>query len=304
MPRSPARAQRRAPLVLVAATVAAAAAGIGVATVLTPQRAPAPAAVTQGSGRVMTSGSARLPLPDDWRPLRGSRVPGLAGAPAARGLYSDVALDSRMPDDPSLLPASMLRTLGVAAPRPELFRTGNRVAWAYHLSGLDGGTSITALVLATTRGVATVACLADAAISPFEAIDCEEALAALDLAGAAPIRPTPETAARLVAGPAIARLDQRRTSGRRALASARTPPGREQAAMRIAEGYATAAGRLAPLARGAARRLPPALDALARDYRALARASARSDLTAARRAGRAIGRRERELQARLDAAPS
>ena len=286
VPRMSAWSPRRTSLLLLIATIAAAAAGVALATRLAPQDAAAPAPAAADSSRILTGDITRLPLPEGWEPRRSSRLPGLEHAQSARGLYSDVAIDTRMPDDPSLLPATMLRALGTAAPDPQRIRSGNRVAWAYHLSGPEGRTSISALVLPTTGGVVTIACLADAALSPFELTDCEAALARLELVGAAPLRPAPETAVELVAGPVIARLDDERTAARQALATAGSPARREALALRLAAAYGAAARRLEPLARGKARPLPRALAELARDYRALARASADRFLRAARRAGK------------------
>ena len=307
VPALPARAHRWEPLALLLATIAAAAAGVGIATVLFPPAGSAPPPATTGA-EVLSNGIASLSLPEGWERLRRSGVPGLERTPGARALYSDVAIDTRVPDEPSLLPGSVLRALGVEAPEPELIRSGRNLVWAYHLPGLQDSTRITritALVLPTTLGVVSIVCVADKVLSPFDAADCEAALAALELArGAAPLRPVPELAVRLTAGPAIARLDKERSAARRALASARSPVRREALASRIAAAYATAAQRLGPLARGAARPLPRALGELAREHRALARATARRDAPSARRAGRAIDRGERALAAQLAAVSS
>jgi len=304
VPALPARAHRWGPLALLLATIAAAAAGVGIATVLFPPAGNAPPPASTGA-EVLSNGIASLSLPEGWERLRRSGVPGLERTPGARALSSDVAIDTRVPDEPSLLPGSVLRALGVEAPEPELIRSGPNLAWAYRLPGLQDSTRITALVLPTTLGVVSIVCVADKVLSPFEAADCEAALAALELArGAAPLRPVPELAVRLTAGPAIARLDKERSVARRALASARSPVRREALASRIAAAYATAAQRLGPLARGAARPLPRALGELARKHRALARASARRDAPSARRAGRAIDRGERALAAQLAAVSS
>ena len=300
MTASPRRWARNGRGALLVATIAAAAAGVGIATVLVPsERARSEPKPSNG---VLATDITRLPLPQGWALLRRSRIPGLERAPTALGLYSEVAIDTRMPDDASLLPAPLLRALAVEAPKPELIRSGSRVAWSYRLRGPGNDSGIIALAIPTTRGVVCVVCLADAVVSPLVETDCDAALAALELVRAAPLRPAPETAARLVAGPAIATLDGERRDARRALASARSPGRRAAAAARLAAAYGKAARRLEPLARGAARPLPRALDRLARDYRALARASARRYARAARRAGRSIDRRERRLVAQLSAA--
>lgn len=304
LPRRSARTHRRVPLLLLLATIAAAGAGVALATVLVPDKPATTATRTPSPGAMLTTDAARLVLPDGWQLLPRTRVPGLEQAPGARGVYSDVVIDTRpLPEDASLLPAAMLRALGVEAPEPMPIRTGTRVAWVYQMPGPAGQTRVTALVLPTTRGVVTVACLADQAISPYEAIDCEAALSALELIRAAPLRPAPETAVRLTAGPVIARLDGERVAARRALAAARSPERRAALALGLAAAHEAAARRLEPLARGAAIPLPRVLSALARGYRSLALASARRWVRAARRAGRTIDRRERQLEALLSPAP-
>jgi hypothetical protein len=278
---------------LLIATLASAAAGTAFASLLVFREAAAPAR----SAGMLRVGVARLPLPAGWKPLRRSPLAELPGAASARAPYFDVAIDVRMPDDPSLLPGPMLPAAG-GTPSPELRRRGGHAAWSYDLPGRRAWTRISVLALPTTGGVVTVACTADESYAFHVALDCEEALASLQLA-AAPLPPAPETAVRIVAPRTIARLDDVRKAARRALASTRSPRRRAAAARRIAAAYGAAARRLAPLARGAARPLPRALAALARDHRALAVASARRDAPAARRAGRAINRGERGLASQL-----
>jgi hypothetical protein len=291
------RARRGVPWLLLLATVAAAAAGWAIATALYPRESAAPARPTA----ILRAGVARLALPPEWEPLRRPAIPGLRHAPSARGAHSDIAMDVRTPDDPSLLPGPMLLAVG-EPPQPQLHRSGGRVAWSYDLRGLRGRRRITALAMPTTAGVVTVACVADETLAPYVSFECEEALAALELRGAAPLRPAPETAAQIVAGPTIARLNDVRSAARRGLSSTRSPVRRARAVRRIAAAYAAAGRRLEPLARGAAAPLPRTLAALARAHRSLAAASAKRDALSAARAGRAIDRRERRLASQLQAA--
>jgi hypothetical protein len=295
MTRRPARSVRLlagASWPLLVATIAAAVAGACAAYGLVPGDTTAPV--------VPRAGGATLPLRDGWEPVRRSAIPGLQSAPSARGQGMHVAIDVRLPDDSSLLPAQMLHALHAAAPRPEPTRSGGRVAWSYDLPG-RGRTRITALALPTDRGVVTLACMGPRELVELVANDCGDALATVELAGAAPLRPAPETAVRLVAGPVIARLDEARSAGRRTLARTRSPTGRAAAARRIAAAYSAAARRLDPLAHEATPALPRALGALAREHRSLAAASARRDALSARRSGAAIARDEQQLAGLLAA---
>ena len=297
LPLLPHRARRGVPALLLVATVAAAAEGWATAVALVPREPPPPAP----PDLVLRVGFARLTLPAGWERLRRPAIPSLRRAASARGAYSDLVLDVRSPEDASLIPRPLLGPIG-APPRPSLYSSGGRVAWSYKLSGPRARTRTTAFAMPTTRGVVTVACVADESFAMYTDPECEDALAGLELSGAAPLRPAPETAARMVAGPTIARLDHVRAAARRALATTRSPALRARAARRIAAAYAAAGRRLRPLARGAAAPLPRALAALARDHRSLAAAIAGRDAGSAAGAGHAIERRERQLAARLRAA--
>ena len=299
VPIRSARSYRRMLWPVIAATIAAAAAGAGIGTILVPGEPAAPPPRT-ADVTFLSGGVATMALPDGWKELRGSRIPGLERAASARALYSDVAIDSRMPDHSSLLPAPMLRRLGTP-PKPTLLRSGDRYAWAYELPGPSARTRISALVLPTTGGVVTVACMAEETLAPYAAIDCEDALAGLELTGVAPVRPAPGVAVRIGAAPTIERLDDARSAARRALAATQSPRRRAAAAQRIAAAYARAARSLEPLADRATRPLTRVLGALARDHRLLAVASGGRHARAARRAGRAIDRHERRLSSLLAA---
>ena len=281
---------------VVFASIAAALAGVGVSMLLAPVREAAPVQ----AGIVLRAGPASLPMASDWKRSRRSAIPGLEGASSASALSMDVALDERMPDAPSLLPASLLDALGVSSARPEATTVGGRRVWFYDALG-RARSRIAALALPTTQGVVTVACMAGEDYALLTPIECKDTAAALELHRAAPLRPTPETAAYLVAGPTIARLDHVRSVARRALASTRSPVRRAREARRIALAYAAAARRLKPLARGAAVALPRSLAALARHHRSLAAASATRDALNAARASRAIDRGERRLASQLRA---
>jgi hypothetical protein len=282
-----------------AATIVATAAGVTLGTALAPGTADR--ANDDRTPRVgLMSGVARLPLPAGWEPLgRRSSLPGLRDATAVRGVHGDVALDIRPPENPSLLPASVVRAAAGVVPAPRLLRLAGRGVWGYELPAHAPGKRLVALTLPTTDGVVTIACraLADARYSA--TAECARAMAALDVEGAAVLPPAPETAAGIVLPDAIEALNRQRRKWRMTLAAARSPAGREKAARRLADAYAAAAAPLRPLASGAARRLPTALAGVSRTYHALATASARRDAPAARRAAAAIEAGDRRLGALL-----
>jgi hypothetical protein len=273
------------------ATLLAGAAGAGVGTLADDRPAHR---LDPGPPRVgLASGVARLPLPVGWEPLnRRSSLPGLREATAVRGAHSAVALDIRPPEDPSLLPADVRVASAGNLPAPRLQRLDSRSVWRYEI---PAARTLVAMTLPTTGGVVTIACQADARVIAAASDDCEGAMGALRIDGAAELMPAPETAARIVLPAIIGKLNRQRRSGRRALRATRSPQRRGEAAQHLALAYRNAAVRLRPLAAGEVRRLIVALGDLARDHRELAAASRRRDVHMARRAGAAIERRERRL---------
>ncbi len=294
----PPRARRSVGL----ATLAAAAAGVALGIVLTTgeQDGPEPRAAAAPPRIALTSGVARLPLPDGWEPLRRrSSLPGLEEATAVRGVAADVALDIRAPEHPSLLPAGVPAATAGGLPAPRSLRVGARTAWRYELPGARAGTRIVALALPTTGGVVTIACSSPSDTIERAGRECEGAMAGLQLDGASALTPARETAAAIALPETIAQLNRRRSAERSRLAATRSPARRSAAATRLARGYTAAAQRLRPVAGGDAARLTTTLTALARRHGALASASARRDARAARRAGALIEREEQRLAALL-----
>ena len=119
-----------------AATALAAATGVVLGLAVAPDPPP-PAAAPAPAPRIgLASGVARLPLPADWRPLgRISTFPGFERATAVRAAGAEAALDLRMPDDASLLPASVVAAAGGRLPAPQVRGPDGRTAWRYDLPG-------------------------------------------------------------------------------------------------------------------------------------------------------------------------
>jgi hypothetical protein len=290
-----------APRPLAVATVLAATAGAALGIALAPgAREPAALPATAEPRIGLQSGVARLPLPAGWQPLRRlSTLPGLDGATAVRAEHTEVALDIRAPESPSLLPAGVVAAAatGLEGPRPR--SVGDRTVWRYELPPGKPATRLVALSLPTTGGVVTIACQAPGATAGRADADCEKAIGAVRLDGASALEPARETAARIALPATFAQLNRRRRDARRSLAATSSPRRRAAAARRLARGYAGAAAQLRPLAGGGAVRLTATLGALAREHRALAAASLRRKARRAARSGAAIERNERRLAALL-----
>ena len=291
-----------------AATVLAAAAGVVLGLAVAPDPPP-PAAAPAPAPRIgLASGVARLPLPADWRPLgRISTFPGFERATAVRAAGAEAALDLRLPDDASLLPASVVAAAGGRLPAPQVRGPDGRTAWRYDLPGARPGTRIAAFALPTTGGVVTIACAAPEVQLERAAKTCERAVATIRLKGARALPPAPETAAAILLPDVAGRLNAVRRSARARLAATRSPGARSAAALRLADAYAAAARTLAPVAAGEARAVAATLARLGRDHRRLAAASRTRRAAAARRAGARIVRQERRLAgglARLTGRPA
>jgi hypothetical protein len=284
------------PLAIVTALATAAGVALGVAVAPDSPQAPQRPAPPPQPRVGLASGVAKLPLPADWRPLgRLSTLPGFEQATAVRAPGTEAALDIRLPEDASLLPASVVSAAGAALPAPTRRGPDGRTAWRYDLPGASPDTGIAAFALPTTGGVVTIACAATEGRLDRAAAACERAVSTVRLDDAAALRPTPETAAAIVLPDVIARLNGVRRSSRGRLAATTSPRARAAAGRRLATAYAAAAAALAPVAGGDARRVIATLTDLARDHRTLATAGLERRAAAQRRAGARIGRREQRL---------
>jgi len=293
----------RTAIVVLGAVIAAGAAGVGAGLLATdedpPRVAPQPRPV------IVRTDALSLQLPTGWSQLE--RVPRLAGLTgpgtvAVRGESADVVITSRRLEGPSLLPRAFLASLTNPLPEPSRVLVGEHRAYLYGgLFGLRRDARVDILALPTTRGMATVACIADAATGPSSA-DCVTALERLELNDATAVDAEPGVAVALTLRRTVMRLEATRLRTRRLLAASRVPATRRGAAERLARAHDVAAGQLAVMADTATDRATVGnLRALARAYRAYAAASARRNVRAARAAGGRIRVRERELTRRLAA---
>ena len=167
-------------------------------------------------GPVLTAGPFHAETPVGWRALdEPSLVTGLAlrqaASAAPSGHASDgavtIGLARRSADNPALLPREFLEALGLrpgVVPKRETVRVGAESWAAYRYAGLDPpGASgpVTAYVVPTDTGVATVACMSP---SPEASIAAECRTVADSLTASPPVRayplgPSPAYASRLEA---------------------------------------------------------------------------------------------------------
>ena len=199
-----------------AATGLAAAAGVVLGLAVAPDP-PAPAAAPAPAPRIgLASGVARLPLPADWRPLgRISTFPGFDRATAVRAAGAEAALDLRLPDDASLLPASVVAAVDGRLPAPQPRGPAAARPGATTCPARKPGARIAAFALPTTGGVVTIACAAPEARLERAAKTCERAVATIRLKGARALPPAPETAAAILLPDVAGRLNAVRRSARR-----------------------------------------------------------------------------------------
>jgi hypothetical protein len=166
-----------------------------------------------------------------------------------------------------------------------------------------GGRSLTVFAAPTSAGVATLACFAPPGGGAAFRSDCERVAGTLELKGATayPLGADKKYAAALSG--VVGELAKRRTAGRSALATARTPGAQSTAAAGLADAYARARADLgklqtSPAAAPAHAGIEQALGQTAAAYKQLGRARKAAGF---RRATAAVTRAERTVQARLAA---
>ena len=84
----------------------------------------------------------------------------IPGAATASRVFSEVTLAVRPPEDPSLLPRSLLDDVK-ALPRPTVRTERGRTGWSYRVKLPSRGSAGVAIAVPTTRGVASLTCLVD-----------------------------------------------------------------------------------------------------------------------------------------------
>lgn len=295
-------------VLFVGAAILAGAAGAGVGLlastddeppreVATPPPPPPPVTVR--------AGALSLELPDGWSRLRGApQLTGLSGegSVAVQGERADVLIVKRRLEGRSLLPDDFAASLASPLPEPRQVRAGEHVAFHYaNLLDVLPDARVDVFALPTTRGVATLACVAEvAAVGASE--DCVTALERLQLRGVAALDAEPGVAAALSLRRIVTRLNATRLPMRRRLADSRYPTPRRRAAARLARAHDRAAAELAVMANTATdREIIGTLRGVAAAYRSYGDASARRDVSAARSAAQRLRTGERELARRLAA---
>jgi hypothetical protein len=186
----------------------------------------------------------------DWNPVDATEL-------GSVGLASAVALAPREGPDgagfvagttrasgPTLLPPELRREVA-EAPEREAVRLGQVEAYKYAgltPAGVDG--ELTAYVVPTDRGIATLACLAPAAAPTSLLESCERIAASLRLDRVKPYGLGPSRRYARALNDVLRTLNGARANGRNRLAGAETPGGQGEAAADVASAYSNAAKRL------------------------------------------------------------
>ena len=293
-------------VLFVGAAILAGAAGAGVGLLAsTDDEPPREVATPPPPPVTVRAGALSLELPDGWSRLRGApQLTGLSGegSVAVQGERADVLIVKRRLEGRSLLPDDFAASLASPLPEPRQVRAGEHVAFHYaNLLDVLPDARVDVFALPTTRGVATLACVAEvAAVRAPE--DCVTALERLQLRGVAALDAEPGVAAALSLRRIVTRLNATRLPMRRRLADSRYPTPRRRAAARLARAHDRAAAELAIMADTVAdRAIVGNLRGVAAAYRSYGDASARRDVPAARAAAQRLRTGERELARRLAA---
>jgi hypothetical protein len=246
------RPRSRAPLALVAAVaILAVAAGLLIGGRGESSPAPArsaPVLANSAGGDVLD-----LSFPETWR--RTTRPPAIEGleltrpvalSAATRG--TGIVAGRTTAAGPTLLPAAFVKRLA-GHPAAERVRLGPVQALRYRgLRPGGSGPALTVFAVATSRGVATIACHAPAAAAAAFEADCERVAASLKLPGAKAYALGPQAGYARGADRALTALARARARDRRALARARTQGGQSRLAGALATDHDRAADALARLA--------------------------------------------------------
>ena len=270
-----------------------------------PQAAPPPALASSAS-----SGAVELRFPSGWRRAASPpRIPGLAiddqvalTGPAGAGV---VAGRTRA-TGPALLPAALLERLADPPRRDDRVRLGGLTAYRYKgidVRGLDR--PLTLMVVPTTAGVATVACLGAAGGSTI-ADTCERIAGSIGLVRGRPIALGPDRTYAKRLNKATARLNRSRSSLGRQLARARSRSGQARRAGDVAAAYAAASRSIDRAGRSVGPAARPGHDAVVgavsrgeRAYRSLAAAARHGQARRYRAARRDVARADRAVAAAL-----
>jgi serine/threonine protein kinase len=297
-PTKPDSAVRRRRIAALVAGVAAGVVGIlvGGATGGAGEK-PAPPRQEQPPVTASASGLA-LTAPGGWRRADADTraIPGMTFADPVAVTDGDdrtVIAGLVQSGDPSLLADGLRKRLGGVPPRDESVRLGDAAAYRYadlSLTGFDRRVEL--MVVPTTAGVATVACLAPADEARAFAAACENVARSLELDGPRPypLGPDPAFAERL--NKAMRALNRERADARRDLAAAKRPSGQAEQATRLGADFRTAAaaigkGAVSPAVADDRAAIVRAMRDVAPEYRALASSANRyekGDFAAARKA--------------------
>ena len=256
----PARGESRSqprPALAVAGVVAVAVVAIAAGLLIGNRKTASPAAAAAAPALVSSAGNDVLDLsfPDTWR--RASRPPAIEGLDLARPVAlsagaggGGVVAGRSAATGPTLLPAAFVKRLA-GRPAADRVRLGALQALRYRgLRPGGAGPALTVFAVPTSRGVATVACLAppaSAAAAVFQA-DCQRVAASLKLSGPRAFGLGPQADYARGADRAITALAAARLRDRRALAGARTQGGQGRLAAALATAHDRALRALSGLA--------------------------------------------------------
>ena len=256
----PARGESRSqprPALAVAGVVAVAVVAIAAGLLIGNRKTASPAAAGAAPALVSSAGNDVLDLsfPDTWR--RASRPPAIEGLDLARPVAlsagaggGGVVAGRSAATGPTLLPAAFVKRLA-GRPAADRVRLGALQALRYRgLRPGGAGPALTVFAVPTSRGVATVACLAppaSAAAAVFQA-DCQRVAASLKLSGPRAFGLGPQADYARGADRAITALAAARLRDRRALAGARTQGGQGRLAAALATAHDRALRALSGLA--------------------------------------------------------
>ena len=257
------------------------------------------------------SGAITVTYPSSWQRADAPTVPGIeftnpiSVGPAGQ---ANNRMTAGMVDaaGSTLLPAAFVKTLGSEPSRTDTVRLGDYQAYRYR--NLDPGgfnPALTIYTVPTDKGVATVACTADAAQAAQFMPECERAASTLELEGAEPFELGAGREYVERVNGTIERLQSGRDRQLRALKSAKTPAQQARAASNLSRAYSTAARQLSrapasPQVAATNDQLVAALGDVADGWEQVSDGASDADRSEYLAGGRAVKKAEKQLADALE----
>jgi hypothetical protein len=267
-----------------------------------------------------TSGAITISYPQAWQridagpggPKGSPALPGfnftnpVAAGPAGAATQGRIVAGLVDATGASLLPSGFVKSLGADPDRSDTVKLGDYAAYRYKsLQPAGFAPNLTVYAVPTDKGIATIACEADATASAQFLPLCEQAASSLKLTGAKAFDLGPGKDYTDALNATLGKLTTDRAAGTKALKAAKTPAQQAKAAGQLQSAYKTAAASLqklsvSPQIKDANDGIVAALNNVAAGYGQVASGASKANRRAYLAGGRAVKKAEKELATALE----